>query len=391
MGAALRVGIIAGETSGDVLGAGLMRALRKRYPEISFEGIGGPAMQAEGCDSLYPMERLSIIGIFELIGSFLGLLRMRRALVSRFIANPPDVFIGIDAPAFNIGLERQLKAAGIPTMHYVGPTVWAWRKNRIKHIAEAVDHMLVLFPFEEPLYRARGIPVTVVGHPLADVLPSEPNRASARRALGLPQNQVVVGLLPGSRESELRRLGDLFVKTASWIHHRNHKIIFASSLVGRHTRRLFDEAIAANAAGELPIHIFEGNSRDVMIASDVLILASGTVTLEAAFLARPMVVTYKVSFVTYVLAKLLLYIKHYAMPNNLAGYELVPEFMQYQATPARIGHAAEHFLANPDKADDVSRKLKALTMPLRQDASERAAEAVTALLAGIVSAHAANE
>lgn len=376
----IRIGIVAGETSGDVLGAGLMRELKKRYTHISFEGVGGPLMQAEGCISLYPMERLSIIGIAELLGSLFGLIRMRRALVHHYTNNPPDVFIGIDAPAFNTGLEARLKAAGIRTMHYVGPTVWAWRRGRIKHIKRAVDHMLVLFPFEESLYREHGIPVTVVGHPLADELPENPDRAAARRGLGLSMDQVVVALLPGSRRSELRRLGDIFIKTAKWLHARNRKIVFASSLVSPLTRQMFLDNIADNVAGDVPIRITQGNSRDVMIAADVIILASGTVTLEAAFLERPMVVVYKVSLLTYVLAKMLFYIKHYAMPNNLAGHELVPELMQYNATPEKIGAATEHFLAHPEKAEAVSQELKRITAPLRQDASARAASAVAALL-----------
>ena len=376
----IRVAIVAGEESGDLLGAGLMRELKAQWPTVQFEGIGGPRMIEAGCNSLFPIKKLSIIGIFEVLGSIVSLYRIRLSLIRRFTANPPDLFIGIDAPQFNIGLAEKLKKAGIPTMQYVSPTVWAWRSYRIKQIQRAVDHILVLFPFETKIYKEHCIPVTFVGHPLADALPDTPDQARARAALTIPENKVIVGLLPGSRKGELRRHADLFVKTAQWLHERNHKIIFAVPLVNKEIRSLFEDAISRRGAGELPMYLIDGNSRDVMEASDVLVTASGTATLEAALLKRPMVVTYKINWLTYLIFRMFSQIKMYALPNNLAGKELLPEFMQHKATAENIGQATEHFLAHPEELNKVQEELNLIASELRQNASKRAANAVVSFL-----------
>jgi lipid-A-disaccharide synthase len=372
----IRIGIVAGEESGDLLGAGLMQQLRQRWPNAIFEGVGGPRMQAQGCTSLYPMQRLSIIGIFEVLGSLLALLRIRRGLIKHFTTHRPDVFIGIDAPQFNIGLEEKLRSAGIPTMHYVSPTVWAWRHYRIHHIRRAVDHMLVLFPFEQEIYKEYGLPTTFVGHPLADALPENPDRDAARSKLSLPENKVVVGLLPGSRRGELKRHAKLFVRTAMWLHQRNRKIEFAVPLVSPETKRIFEDAIATQSAGSVPMRLIEGQSREVMEASDVLVIASGTATLEAALLKRPMVVTYKVNWLTYIIFRLVSRITLYSLPNNLAGKELLPEYMQSQATPENLGQATEHFLVHPEKMQEVRHELENIADSLRQNADVNAANAV---------------
>jgi len=376
----IRIGIVAGEESGDLLGAGLIHQIRVRWPNVEFEGIGGPRMQAAGCNSLYPMKKLSIIGILEVLGSIVSLIRIRRGLVRHFLANRPDVFIGIDAPQFNIGLAEILKQAGIPTMQYVSPTVWAWRRYRINHIRRAVDHVLVLFPFELEIYRKQGIPATFVGHPLADELAEPPDRAAARARLGLPESKVVVGLLPGSRRGELHRHAELFIQTAIWLHQRNHKIVFCTPLVNDEIRRIYEDAIAQLDAGKLPIKLVDGQSRDVMEASDVLVIASGTATLEAALLRRPMVVTYRINWLTYLIFQMLSQIKLYALPNNLAGKELVPEYMQSRATAENLGRATENFLAHPAELEQVRRELDQMAIALRQDASQRAADTVVSFI-----------
>jgi lipid-A-disaccharide synthase len=376
----VRIGIVVGEASGDVLGAGLIHALRERIPHVEFEGIAGPLMRAEGCRSLFPMERLSIVGITELLGSLWSILSMRRRLLRHFHLNPPDIFIGVDAPQFNIGFERKLRSAGIRTVHYVSPTVWAWRTYRINDIRKAVDRILVLFPFEEELYRKQNIPVTYVGHPLADAFRDVPDRMAVRKTLGLPADSVIIGLLPGSRRSELRQHADLLVKTAQWLHRRNSKLTFVAAFVGEDTRAQFLEALARNSAGDLPLTVRVGQSRDVMIASDVVVLASGTAALEAALLQRAMVVTYKVSWPSYLLLRMLAHVKLVSMVNHLAGRELVPEFLQHRATPLAIGKAVEFFLTHPEHRDEVIREMARMTESLRQHASERAAEAVCDVL-----------
>jgi lipid-A-disaccharide synthase len=375
-----RIGIVAGEASGDVLGAALIRSLRQVVPNLEIEGIGGPRMQQEGCRSLFPMEMLSIIGITELLGSLWSILSMRRKLFRHFRLNPPDLFIGIDAPQFNIGFERRLRAAGIRTVHYVSPTVWAWRSYRIREIRKAVDHMLVLFPFEADLYREHGVPVTFVGHPLADEFSEVPGRMAVRKTLGLPEDSVVIGLLPGSRRSELQRHADLFVRTAKWLHQRNSKLSFAAAFVGEATRDQFMEAVARNGGGTLSLSTFVGQSRDVMIASDVIVLASGTAALEAALLKRAMVVTYKVSWITYFLVRMLLHVRMISMVNNLAGHELVPELLQHRAKPASIGRAVEYFLTHPEYRGEVVAEMDRIGHALRKDASRCAAEVIRGLL-----------
>ncbi|MFV1997442.1 MAG: lipid-A-disaccharide synthase [Acidiferrobacterales bacterium] len=372
----LRIGIVAGEESGDILAAGLIAELLKIFPNAKFEGIAGPRMQALGCTGLFPMEKLAIIGIVEVISSLFSLAYIRKSLINHFVSSQPDLVIGVDAPQFNIGMEERIHSAGIPTMHYVSPTVWAWRHYRIKHIQRAVDHMLVLFPFEKKLYDEKNIPVTFVGHPMADELSDEIDIDSARRDLSLSRSQVVIGLLPGSRKSELNRHADLFVKSAKWLHARNSKIVFVAPFVNRATRQIFEQAIANNNAGTLPITLVDGFSRKVMEASDVLIIASGTASLEAALMRRPMVITYKVSWLTALIFRMFSNIKLYSMPNNLVGYELLPELMQSRATPVAIGKAAEYFVSHPEAMDQVRLELDRMATQLRQNANKKSAKAV---------------
>ena len=375
----IRIGIVAGEASGDALGAGLMRALKARVPGISFEGIGGPQMQALGCRSLFPMEQLSIIGL-ESINKYPEILGVRNKLADYFLSNPPDLFIGIDVPDFNLGLEEKIKFAGITTVHYVSPTVWAWRGYRIRKIRRAVDHMLTLFPFEARYYRKHRVPVTFVGHPLADQIEEKYDVAAARRQLHLPAQGTVVALLPGSRLSELKRHADLFVKTALWLHRRHPDIHFVAPFVSPETRAIFERALYRRGAWFLPLSIVANRSCEAMAAANIVLLASGTATLEAALLKKPMVVTYKISWLSYLLIRPFLHVDLYALPNILAGRRLVPELMQRNAVPEKLGTAVEYFLSHRDKAKSVKAALAVIHRSLRQNASKRAADAVVKLL-----------
>jgi len=375
----VRIGIVAGETSGDVLGAGLMRALKQRLGAVTFEGIGGPRMQAQGCVSRHAMEQLSIIG-FEAVRKYLSILTLRRQLAEYFEANPPDLFIGVDAPDFNLGLEQRLRAARIPTIHYVSPTVWAWRSYRIRKIHKAVDRMLTLFPFEARYYEQRRMPVTFVGHPLADEIPERYDPAAYRVQLALPSSGIVVALLPGSRLNELYRHADLFVRTAAWLHARNPAMHFVAPFVNPETQSLFVQALERNRATTLPIALVQQRSREALAACDIALLASGTATLEAALLRKLMVVTYKVSPLSAVLIRLFAHVRHYSLPNNLAGRELVPELMQDDAVPEKLGVAVEHYLAHRGHAQSVLAELGAIHRSLRGGADRRAAEAVIEVL-----------
>lgn len=375
----LRIGIVAGETSGDLLGAGLMRELKKRVGPIAFEGIGGPRMQAEGCVSLYPMEQLSLIG-FEALRKYRSILGIRRALVERFSATPPDLFIGVDVPDFNLVLEERLRAHGVPTVHYVSPTVWAWRGYRLRRIKRAVDRMLTLFPFEAKYYEAHGVPVTFVGHPLADQIPEDYEPATYRALLNLPRDRTLVALLPGSRVNELYRHADLFVQTAQWLHQRQPTMHFVAPFVNGETRSLFEAAIDRQQAKALPLTLLTGHSREALAACDVVLLASGTATLEAALLRKLMVVTYKVSGLSALLIRLFSHVKLYSLPNNLAGRALVPELLQDEAIPEKLGAAVEYYLAHRRHAESVMQELRAMHAALRQGADVRAAQAIVEVL-----------
>lgn len=375
----IRIGIVAGEVSGDILAAGLMRALRQKMPRLQFEGIAGPHMQAEGCVSMYPLERLSLIG-FEALGRYPELIAMRRRLADHFRRHPPALFIGVDAPDFNLGLEQKLKAHGIPTIHYVSPTVWAWRGYRLRKIHHAVDHMLTLFPFEARYYRKRGIPVTFVGHPLADKLEPPVHTGRLRRQLGLPARHKIVALLPGSRSNELRRHADLFVRTAQWLSARHPDIRFVVPFASQETRALFEQALQRQQAVAQIFRLLDYRSRDAMAVADVVLLASGTAALEASLLGKPMVVTYRVSWLSYFLIRLLAHVRLYSLPNHLAGRQLVPEFIQRDAIPEKLGPAVERFLTNPAQAKSVINALARIRRALRRNADRRAAQAVLRVL-----------
>jgi lipid-A-disaccharide synthase len=380
-GGGLRVGLVAGEASGDLLGAGLVREIRRVYPDAVFEGVAGPAMLREGVAGWLPMDRLSVMGIAEVLRHLPALLRIRRRLAARFLASPPDVVVGIDSPDFNLGLERRLRAAGIPTVHYVSPTVWAWRAGRIRGIGRAVDRVLCLLPFEQEIYAAHGIPAEYVGHPMADAIPLEPDRQASRAALGLEGAGEILALLPGSRHGEVERLGGEFAAAAARLAALRPGLRFVAAMASPSLRARFEAQLAAGAPG-LQVRLFDGRSREVMAAADLVMLASGTATLEAALLKRPMVVAYRLaeSSVRLIRALGLMKIGHFALPNLLAGEALVPELIQAEATPERLAAEAMALLEDAPRRARLVERFGALHVALRRNADRRAAEAVLRLV-----------
>lgn len=371
--------MIAGEASGDILGAGLIRALRRRYPDARFVGIGGDEMIAEGFHSLVPMERLSVMGLVEVLGRIRELFQIRRRLLDYLLDNRPDVVIGIDSPDFTLAVERRCREAGIATVHYVSPSVWAWRQSRIHTIARSVDLMLTLFPFEARFYEEHDVPVAFVGHPLADRIPMMPDPASARSTLGLVPDAPVLAVLPGSRAGEVARLGGLFLDTARWLQDRQSDLQLVIPCVNRERERQI-RALVAQRAVQLPVTIVRGQSRRVMAAADVVLLASGTATLEAMLLKKPMVVGYRLSAISYRLLSRLVSVPHVALPNLLAGESLVPERLQDEATPETLGADVLHWLRDDAGRERLVARFTELHRTLRRDADERAAEAVAGLL-----------
>ncbi|HHM04267.1 MAG TPA: lipid-A-disaccharide synthase [Gammaproteobacteria bacterium] len=375
-----RIAIVAGEASGDLLGAGLIRAIRARRPDICFEGVAGPRMMDAGCQVVFPAERLSVMGLVEILGRVPEALRIRRALLQRYQVEPPDLFIGIDAPAFNTGLELRLKARGIPTVHYVSPSIWAWRQGRIHKIKRAVDLMLTLFPFEAPYYEAAGVPVRVVGHPLADAMPLAAAHVAAHEALALPPGKKIVALLPGSRATEVKALGSLFLEAAKCLLTVRPDIHFAVPLATPVTRELFCQCLKSLAT-PLPVTVYDGRARDVLTAADAAIVASGTVTLEAMLAQCPMVVAYRLSPLTFWLVERLARVTYCSIPNLLADDRLVPELVQDAATAQGLSEHVLRYLNDPDALSRTRARFQALHRKLRQGADDAAAEAVLALLA----------
>ncbi|MCP4285277.1 MAG: lipid-A-disaccharide synthase [Gammaproteobacteria bacterium] len=377
----LRIGIVANEPSGDMLGAGLMRELRKVVPDITFEGVGGPCMEAEGMESLYPMERLTVMGLVEVVKHLPELLSIRRGLKRRFLAKPPDVFIGVDAPDFNLGLEKSLKSSGIPTVHYVSPTVWAWRPGRVNNIRASVDLMLSIFPFEEEFLKSHKVPVSYIGHPLADEIPIENDRSVARDNINIPSAGRVIAMLPGSRLSEIEALAATFLETARLCRAQAPDLQFLVPLINSRTRTAF-EIVWREVAPELNVVLLDGASRDAMLSADAVLSASGTATLEALLLKRPMVVAYRVNSLTYRIVKTFNLVKtpFIAMSNLLAGEEVAPEFIQDAATPEALSSALLSILESPDKMDHIHSVYVSVHHQLRQNSSAKAAEAVLKLL-----------
>ena len=375
----LRFGIVAGEASGDILGAGLIAAIKQRFPDSIFEGIAGPAMIEQGAKSLFPMDRLSVMGIVEVLGRYRELYGIRQELAEHFKNNPPDVFIGIDAPDFNLGLEQRLHDADIKTVHYVSPSVWAWRQGRVKKIYKSTDLVLTLFPFEAEFYKKHHVPVSFVGHPLADIVPLESDQKSARQSLSLPLESDVLALLPGSRSNELQYLSEPFLEAIKWLKKQLPNLEIVVPLANKHRRQQF-EAILKQTNDAPSVRLIDGKSREVMASADVVLLASGTAALEAMLLKKPMVVAYKLSPITYWIAKWLVKVENVSLPNLLAGETLVPEFIQHEATPKNLGQAVLNFFKNTQAIENIHHRFNDIHQSLRQDASQKAADAVLQLI-----------
>lgn len=377
----IRVGMVAGESSGDQLGAALIRALRDSGLEIEVQGIAGEHMRAAGCEALDSSENLSIIGIVEVVRRYPELRALRERIIEHFLSTRPDVFIGVDAPEFNLEVEERLRAARIKTVHYVSPTVWAWRQGRMRKIARAVDLMLTLFPFEAAYYRQHGVAVEFVGHPKADEIPLQVDRQAAREQLGLPQDRPTVALLPGSRKSEWRYLIAPFLETALWCQARRPELVFGAPLIGQRGRRWF-ESVRARVAPNLEVHCYDGQATQLMAAADVVLAASGTASLEAMLLKRPMVVAYRLAWLNYWLLRRMVDVDFYALPNLLAGEGLVPEFIQAGVNAADLGAAVLSWLDDRERVQWLQERFDGLHKILRKNASAHAAQAVANLLRG---------
>ncbi len=373
----VRIAIVAGETSGDLLGAGLIQALKLRYPDARFEGIGGPKMLAEGFVSHYPMERLAVMGLVEVLGRLRELLGIRKALIERYRSDPPDLFIGIDAPDFNLTLEERLKASGIATVHYVGPSIWAWRQKRVFKVKRACDRVLCLLPFEIPFYQRFDVPATFVGHPLADQIPLEPDTRSARRALGIADDARVVALLPGSRGGEVQRLAPLYLAAARLMHQRQPDLEFLLPAANERRRSEIEGVLADYP--ELPVRLLDGQAQQAMTAADALLIASGTATLEACLLKKPMVIAYRLAGLTFAIMKRMARIRWVGLPNLLSDREIVPELLQDAATPEALAEATLAAL-EPERASQLVSEFTRIHHALRQNASATAAQAVAELL-----------
>ncbi len=374
----IHIGIVVGEASGDILGAALMVELRKRYPTAEFSGIGGPRMLELGFHSYFPQDRLAVMGLIEPLKRLPELLRIRKFLREHFTENPPAVFIGIDSPDFNISLEGALKDKGVKTVHYVSPSVWAWRQKRVFKIARSVDLMLALLPFEAAFYEKFNVPVEFVGHHLADEIPVDVDKYQARRDLGIPEHARVVALLPGSRSSEVERMGSLFMHAAVFCLEQDPELLFY--IPAANSDRYRQLHLQLNDYVDFPLNLVNGNSHKVMAAADVVLLASGTVTLEAMLLKKPMVVAYKMAPLTFKILSWLIKSPFISLPNLLAGKKLVPELLQDDASPEKLSAAIINYFENPEETQQLCDTFAQMHGILKRNASERAAEAIAKLI-----------
>ncbi len=374
-------GLVAGEASGDNLGGPLVEALAARTPGSRFFGVAGPRMTRAGCEAWYPVDDLAVMGLAEILRHLPRLLRLRRALLARLVESRPDVFIGIDSPEFNLRIARELKGRGIPTVQYVSPQVWAWRQGRVRTIGQAVDLVLCLLPFEVDFYRAHDVQAEFVGHPLADRIPLESDASEARATLGLSSAGPVVAVLPGSRMAEVTRLGPPFAATLAWLQARRPGITFVAPMANASARDEFQRCVAEHAAG-VALTVVDGRAQDCMAASDAVLLASGTATLEATLVKRPMVVAYRVAPLTNWLLRGLKLVKteFFSQPNLLAGRRVVPEYFQQDVRPDVLGPAVLEQLDRPDRVQLVE-AFGEIHRKLRRDASAHAADAILELLA----------
>jgi lipid-A-disaccharide synthase len=382
-----RIALVAGEASGDLLGAGLIERLRERFPDATFAGIGGPRMRAAGFEAWHDCSELALMGLAEVLRHLPRLLRLRRHLFARLLEWRPDVFVGIDAPDFNLGLERRLKDAGLRTVHYVSPSVWAWREGRAAKIGRSAERVLCLFPMEPPIYARHGVDARFVGHPLADAMPLEPDRAGARAALGLPQDAPVLALLPGSRLGEIKRLAGEFLAAADRVRGQVPSLHVVAPMANGACRAAFEQQLAwmfEDPQDEMRrrVHVLDGQAHEAMIAADVVLLASGTATLEALLAKRAMVVAYRIAPLTYAIVRGLGLMKtdRFSLPNALAGEALVPELMQDDCRADKLAAELLRWLREPERIAALQPRFEAIHRELRRDASARAADAIAELL-----------
>ena len=375
----MRIALIAGELSGDILGAALITALRARFPQATFYGVAGPRMIAAGCEAIASIDELSVMGFAEVIKVLPRILKLRSALVRRLSADRPDCVIGIDAPDFNLTVERRLRERGIKTVHLVSPTVWAWRQGRVKGIAKSVDLMLCLFPFEPKFYESHAVQAAYIGHPLADELNDSVTQADARRVLGLREEGPLVAILPGSRGGELKYLGEIFAQTAAWLQARLPGVRFVTPLAKPKLRAAMEQAIARHAP-KTEWTLLDGQSREVMRAADVVLITSGTATLECLLLGRPMVISYRASAVTAAIVRSLIKVDIVGLPNLLARVPVVPELLQEEATPRLLGHEVFCLLRNPVLRERQLQQFDLVRAELKRDSAALAADAIAKLL-----------
>lgn len=388
------IAMVAGESSGDLLGSHLIDAIKQhlpQHPEMRFFGIGGPKMEAAGFTADWPAEKLAVRGYAEVLRHYREITSIRRQLLRRLLSDPPDVFIGVDAPDFNLWLETRLKAAGITTIHFVSPAVWAWRGARIRRIARAVDQMLCLFPFEPALYEKQGIQATYVGHPLADAIPLEPDQEAARDRLNLSHDMIVFALLPGSRQSELHFMAATFIETAKLLQLLFPQARFLVPLISRQTRQQFENELWRLGAQELQLTLLFGHAHDAMAAADAVLVASGTATLEAALFKKPMVIAYKMSPWSWGLMRRMKYQPWVGLPNILAGRFVVPEFLQNDATPDNLAQALANLVGDQNIRARLYALFTLIHRQLRQNTAEKSASAILPALHRRLSAFAATQ
>lgn len=375
----LRIGIVAGESSGDILGAGLLNAIKMQNHELQVEGIGGNKMIEAGMNSLYTMDKLSVMGFTEVVGRFFELHSIRKRLRAHFLKNPPDIFIGIDAPDFNLWLEKELRTAGIKTVHYVSPSVWAWREYRVKKIQQSVDLMLNLFPFESDFYDKHNVPNKFVGHPLADELADKGNTRAARQELGLPEEKKIVAILPGSRINEVNKIASPLLIAAEQATCIFDDLHFVSGFINKDTNDRF-KMIKQQVAPDLQIDMYIGKTHRVMEAADVIMLASGTATLEAMLLQKPMIVAYRLSWITYYIVKALAKIPYASLPNILADKKIIPECLQGDCTADKILSELNKLLIENNNISTIQKEFARLSTELKKNANEIAAKSVLDLI-----------
>ncbi|CAN7370040.1 lipid-A-disaccharide synthase [Pseudoduganella sp. LjRoot289] len=370
------VAIVAGEPSGDVLAARLLSGLRPHLPEARFHGIGGPAMMEHGFTSQWPMDKLTVRGLLAVIPRYREIKGIQNALRDQLIAERPDVFIGADYPGFNLGLEMQLKDAGIPTVHYIGPQIWAWRGGRIKKIIKAVSHMLVVFPFEEEIYRKAGVPVSYVGHPLAELVPLEPDEAAARRLLGMPEDANVVTIMPGSRMSEIKYNTVAFMKAARLLQKRDRSLRFVAPMAGEKQRQYFLQLVAEAGLQDVEIKLLDGQSHTAIAAADAVMVASGTASLEVALFKKPMVIAYKMMAMEWQILRHFGYQPWIGLPNILARDFLVPELLQDAASPENLAEAMWRQLSDAPHRLHLAQRFTEMHHSLLRNSAQESAAAV---------------